>query len=543
MVSAENNRVPTFIPANGVSGSGHHRLLQRRQRAARRRDRGCRRRRHRGPCRRLQDRRRQLRTSRAASSATRPHESQGGAVGISAIGDRGFVGISFSHYDALYQIPGGEAGREPDPPRPAPGPGPGARRVPPARRPVRGDPVLGRRLGLPPRRDRHRRGRDRRHPGHLQEPRGRGAGRAPARAGLHRARHADRRARLPVRTARAQHAGRGGRPAAPTESRCERGLPLRAAGSAAAACASRRPGRIEGDPLRRAPRRSFPRDYLPVDGQDPPPLRAGRARSPRRAPASAPCRTCPTASWRASTAPMSSGRPRPTSCSRRGRTTRPRPSRSAIPNLKKERARTVEASIRRARGAAAPRRDRLLHALYRLHLQARHRPPLRRRLRLLRQRTTNFGRSSTRSRTPPSTAPRSAASSTCSRSATASPASRRSTTSSARSSTTAPTCRASRPTALGGGVFLRDRRLVRPGEPAPRLRPRGDRPVRDGHARLRRPARRGELHQGGRSGASTARARSPSGSRAATCSTTTSATRPRSRRTRSCCRAATSGCS
>ncbi|MEH3147321.1 MAG: TonB-dependent receptor [Methylobacterium frigidaeris] len=37
------------------------------------------------------------------------NESQGGAVGMSYVFDRGFVGLSFSHYDALYQIPGGEA--------------------------------------------------------------------------------------------------------------------------------------------------------------------------------------------------------------------------------------------------------------------------------------------------------------------------------------------------------------------------------------------------------------------------------------------------
>ncbi|GJE25377.1 TonB-dependent receptor [Methylobacterium organophilum] len=33
-------------------------------------------------------------------------KSQGGALGTSYIFDRGFVGLSFSHYDALYQIPG-----------------------------------------------------------------------------------------------------------------------------------------------------------------------------------------------------------------------------------------------------------------------------------------------------------------------------------------------------------------------------------------------------------------------------------------------------
>ncbi|WP_331325999.1 TonB-dependent receptor [Methylorubrum populi] len=36
-------------------------------------------------------------------------ETQGGSVGISAIGDRGFLGIAYSHFTALYQIPGGAA--------------------------------------------------------------------------------------------------------------------------------------------------------------------------------------------------------------------------------------------------------------------------------------------------------------------------------------------------------------------------------------------------------------------------------------------------
>ncbi|WP_375457795.1 TonB-dependent receptor domain-containing protein [uncultured Enterovirga sp.] len=36
-------------------------------------------------------------------------QTQGGAVGYSFIGPNGFLGASFSHYDARYQIPGGEA--------------------------------------------------------------------------------------------------------------------------------------------------------------------------------------------------------------------------------------------------------------------------------------------------------------------------------------------------------------------------------------------------------------------------------------------------
>lgn len=36
-------------------------------------------------------------------------ESQGGAVGMSFIGPNGFIGIGVSHYDSLYHVPGGEA--------------------------------------------------------------------------------------------------------------------------------------------------------------------------------------------------------------------------------------------------------------------------------------------------------------------------------------------------------------------------------------------------------------------------------------------------
>ncbi|SDO63094.1 iron complex outermembrane recepter protein [Methylobacterium phyllostachyos] len=108
VVSSENNRVPTFIPVNGISGSvtsGFTSVDNGRLGAA---------------------------TVDAGGDGIAVHadgfktatdsyaipggiqrnsytESQGGAVGISAIGDRGFVGISFSHYDSLYGIPGGVA--------------------------------------------------------------------------------------------------------------------------------------------------------------------------------------------------------------------------------------------------------------------------------------------------------------------------------------------------------------------------------------------------------------------------------------------------
>lgn len=108
VVSSENNRVPTFIPAKGYSGqvtTGFSSVDNGRLGAA---------------------------TVDAGGDGIAVHadgfasatdsyaipggiqrnsatQSQGGSVGISAIGDQGFVGIAFSHYDALYQIPGGEA--------------------------------------------------------------------------------------------------------------------------------------------------------------------------------------------------------------------------------------------------------------------------------------------------------------------------------------------------------------------------------------------------------------------------------------------------
>jgi iron complex outermembrane recepter protein len=108
VVSADNNRVPTFIPAGGVQGqvtSGFSSVDNGRLGAA---------------------------TVDAGGDGIAVHadgfgsaadsyaipggiqrnsynQSQGGAFGISAIGDRGFAGISFSHYDAIYAIPGGVA--------------------------------------------------------------------------------------------------------------------------------------------------------------------------------------------------------------------------------------------------------------------------------------------------------------------------------------------------------------------------------------------------------------------------------------------------
>ncbi|MBB2961703.1 iron complex outermembrane receptor protein [Methylobacterium sp. R2-1] len=108
VVSAENNQVPTFIPARGVTGqvtTGYTTVDNGRLGAASV-DAGA------DGIAVHADGFKTATDSYAIpggiqrNSAT---ESQGGAFGISAIGDRGFVGVAYSHYDAIYQIPGGEA--------------------------------------------------------------------------------------------------------------------------------------------------------------------------------------------------------------------------------------------------------------------------------------------------------------------------------------------------------------------------------------------------------------------------------------------------
>ena len=108
VVSAENNRIPTFIPQGGIAGqvltgyttvdnggvgaasvdAGHGNVAVHADGFKTKSDdygtpRG-----------------------RQFNSATR---SEGGAIGVSLIGPNGFVGLSASHYAALYSIPGGEA--------------------------------------------------------------------------------------------------------------------------------------------------------------------------------------------------------------------------------------------------------------------------------------------------------------------------------------------------------------------------------------------------------------------------------------------------
>jgi iron complex outermembrane receptor protein len=108
VVSAENNRVPTFIPERGISGSATtgYSTVDNGRLGAVTVDAGA------GNVAVHAD---GFKT--AADSYATPlgiqrnsaNDSQGGAVGMSFIGDRGFVGLSYSHYDALYQIPGGSA--------------------------------------------------------------------------------------------------------------------------------------------------------------------------------------------------------------------------------------------------------------------------------------------------------------------------------------------------------------------------------------------------------------------------------------------------
>ena len=108
VVSAENNRVPTFIPARGVQGqvtTGYTSVDNGRLGAVSVDGGGDGIAVHADGFKTATD-------SYATplgiqrNSAT---DSQGGSVGISAIGDRGFLGIAYSRYDAWYQIPGGEA--------------------------------------------------------------------------------------------------------------------------------------------------------------------------------------------------------------------------------------------------------------------------------------------------------------------------------------------------------------------------------------------------------------------------------------------------
>ena len=111
VVSAENNRVPTFIPVNGYAGqvtTGYSSVDNGRQAAASVDAGGEGVAVHADGFKSAAD---SYRTPRGIQPNS-ANDSQGGAFGISAIGDRGFVGLAYDRYDALYQIPGGAAAAE-----------------------------------------------------------------------------------------------------------------------------------------------------------------------------------------------------------------------------------------------------------------------------------------------------------------------------------------------------------------------------------------------------------------------------------------------
>lgn len=111
VVSADNNRVPTFIPPNGVQGlvtTGYSSVDNGRLGAATV-DAGA------DGFAIHADGFRTATDSYAIPGGVQPNsatETQGGAFGISAIGERGFIGISYDRFDARYQIPGGAAAEE-----------------------------------------------------------------------------------------------------------------------------------------------------------------------------------------------------------------------------------------------------------------------------------------------------------------------------------------------------------------------------------------------------------------------------------------------
>ncbi|NNM71311.1 TonB-dependent receptor [Enterovirga aerilata] len=108
VVSATNNRIPTFVPPEGVTGrmTGGLSSVDRGREGAASIDAGG------GSVaihadafgRRADDYRTPLGIQR--NSAVEAH---GQSVGASVVGTSGFVGLAFQHFDALYGIPGGEA--------------------------------------------------------------------------------------------------------------------------------------------------------------------------------------------------------------------------------------------------------------------------------------------------------------------------------------------------------------------------------------------------------------------------------------------------
>jgi iron complex outermembrane receptor protein len=106
VVSAENNRVPTFIPISGVESqitTGYSSVDNGYNTAATIDAGGENVAFHADGFRSQGD---SYRTP-AGIQANSQTESQGGSVGASYIFDRGFIGLSYSRYEALYGIPGG----------------------------------------------------------------------------------------------------------------------------------------------------------------------------------------------------------------------------------------------------------------------------------------------------------------------------------------------------------------------------------------------------------------------------------------------------
>ncbi len=108
VVSVENNRIPRFIPANGILGEvlGSLSSVDRGRNAAATVDAGA------GNVAIHADGFKTATSDystplgRQRNSAS---ETTGGAVGVSYIFDQGFIGLSYSHFEADYHIPGGEA--------------------------------------------------------------------------------------------------------------------------------------------------------------------------------------------------------------------------------------------------------------------------------------------------------------------------------------------------------------------------------------------------------------------------------------------------
>lgn len=111
VVSADNNRVPTFIPPNGTQGQVTTGLssVDNGRLSAATVDAGM------DGIAVHADGFKTATDRYAIPGGVQPNsatDTRGGAFGISAIGDRGFVGIAYDRYDARYQIPGGAAARE-----------------------------------------------------------------------------------------------------------------------------------------------------------------------------------------------------------------------------------------------------------------------------------------------------------------------------------------------------------------------------------------------------------------------------------------------